>query len=99
MSQGIHSYPGNDTFLVGPVATVENEWQKRVAEGKRVSLRILFGLELLTEKDEAPGIPKWNSSRFPVVAQIMIGKIFTFISDPEAIQDAFVTKSKFLTKC
>ena len=99
VSQGIHSYPGNNTFLVGPVATVENEWQKRVAEGKRVSLRILFGLELLTEKDQTPDIPKWNSSRFPVVAQIMIGKVFTFISDPEAIQDAFVTKSKFLTKC
>ena len=97
--QGIKSYPGNDTFLVGPVATVENEWQKRVAEGKRLSQRLLFGLELLTEKDQTPDLPKWNSSRFPAVAQIMIGKVFTFLSDPEAVQDVFVTKSKFLTKC
>ncbi len=96
--QGVYNYPGNDTFLVGPMVNVEDEWVKRVAEGQKLSQRFQFGLELLTEKEQTPDTPKWDSARYPAVAQIMIGKVMSIISDPEAIQEAFVTKSKYLTK-
>jgi hypothetical protein len=61
-------------------------------------MRLHFGLELLTEKDATPDKPKFDASKFPMVAQIMLGKVFTFVCDPEVVQDIYVTKSKFLTK-
>ena len=72
-AQGIFSYPGNGTFLVGPTIHIENEYQKRLATKEPIPVRLAFGLNLLSEGDRAPGEPPFNAEKYPMVCQSVLG--------------------------
>ena len=100
--QGIFSYPGNDTFLVGPALAIGPEYEEKQKEKVLPSVMVYAfnKLKLLSGKhsDSKPGDPEFDASKYPMIVYNLVAQVMTYVSDPDVVQDMYNKHSKHIDK-
>ena len=79
-AQGIVSYPGNDTFLLGPMINLQPQYVKEQEGGKVVLPNIIiWAFEKICEKTRQPGDPKNDATKNRMIAFNFLGNVVTYI--------------------
>ena len=100
-AQGITSYPGNDTFLTGPVKAMEVKYFNQAAANGRQSpmpTALIWMLEMLTSNARKPGEPAIDASKNRMVTLNLLGKVVTYVQDPDVINDMYHKHSPSIDK-
>ena len=102
-AQGVTSYPGNTDSLIGPVSGLERIYfadakaKKTTVEGA-LPTALVWILQRLTEKTRKPGEPAIDASKNRMVALNMVGKVVTYVQDPDVINDMYIKHGQSLDK-
>ena len=92
------SYPGNDTFLVGPLIALSPVYKELSATGKALLSIILWMLQQLTKETRQAGEPLCDASKNRMVSVNLVGMVVTYIQDPVAIGDFYNKHNADITK-
>ena len=76
--QGIFSYPGNDTFLVGAVPGVMKKYDE-LKKNQVLPFYIVSAISWLTEKERGPNDPAMDATKYPMVSFSFKGEVITYI--------------------
>ena len=90
--QGIESYPGNETFLVGSTLKNRSIYKELVKKGPVLPNFVTWQQNLLDCKDrEGPHEPPLSAKKHPMVAYKLLQMVVTYVSDPQVVQDMYTT--------
>ena len=92
------SYPGNEGFLFGPLLAKDAEFKKKVAEGEVLPNSFVWILNELCAESREAGDPDFDATKNRVVSINVLGKVFIWITDPEAVGDFYNKHNADLTK-
>ena len=92
------SYPGNETFLVGPLVGLSPVYKELSATGKVLPSIILWMLQPLTKDSRQAGEPLCDASKNRMVSVNLVGMVVTYIQDPDAIGDFYNKHNADITK-
>ena len=94
---GITNYPGNDKFPMGPMGDIGALRDDDIKKAPQPT-SIIYALNKLTEQTRIPGEPAYRADKHQMVVFNFGPFVTTFIADPEAIQDFYTTKQKYVDK-